>query len=198
MHMTQKFTWFKTILLGLSVTIGGGIAHYFFSPQQGPIYEYNEQRDAAAIKELFYGNWYWLTTREGDPGYIDFILKNRAPNEYDTQYYGKLNIKVLRENNELIGFVAYYMKNFYEGQLLFLVVKPEFRGKQYGEKLSRYAVNRMFAAGAKRIWLVTRTDNTKAQALYNRFGFKETSRPQDDYEGRRFQRYGYRCFTPIL
>ena len=111
---------------------------------------------------------------------LAFMLKNRAPNMRDSRYFGKLNIKVLRENDQFIGFVAYYMKNFFIGQLLFLAVKPEFRGKGYAQKLMQYAIEDLKKQGATMITLVTRTSNVAAQAVYKKAGF-HVSHEEDGY-----------------
>ena len=94
---------------------------------------------------------------------------------------GRLRIKVLREHDAFVGFTAYYMKTSDLGLLLFLAVNPEFRGKGYGDMLTRYALNDLIRVGAKRIRLVTRTCNIPAQKLYKRVGFKETSRDDEGF-----------------
>jgi ribosomal protein S18 acetylase RimI-like enzyme len=69
--------------------------------------------------------------------------------------------------------VAYYLKSFYEGTILFLDVNKEFRRQHYAEKLLNYAISDLFDRGVSRVRLITRPTNTSARALYERNGFKQ-------------------------
>ena len=147
-----------------------------FIGQRGPVYTYEQKRDLAPILELFKTDTYWLLANPGtDPA---FLITHKTPSEHDPFYFGKLHVKVLREDEKFIGFVAYYKKTFREGFLLFVAIKPEFRGKRYAQTLVQYAVDELRRLGAARVSLVTRTDNVRAQALYNRLGFTETQRDE--------------------
>jgi len=173
----RHYNWLKIILPTIAIVIGGGIAHYATredTPFQ--ITPYQETRDLQDIVNLFENNWYWLTTRDYEPGYAEFVFKTKSPNDYDTRYAGQLRVDVARENGEFVGFVSYYLQAAQSGQVLFLAVRPEFRGKGYGEKLLVDAFKQLAKLGAQRIWLVTRTDNEAAQKLYNRAGMIEMSR----------------------
>ena len=46
--------------------------------------------------------------------------------------------------------------------------------------LTEYAVRQLFAVGCRKVVLQTRTNNHKAMRLYERIGFKETSRDDED------------------
>jgi len=148
---------------------------YYFSIERGPIYAFDSARDTKPILELFDKNWYWLVASSREEYCPKFTLKHKTPDK-DPRNFGKLIIKVIHEDELLAGFSAYYKKNFYEGFLLFLAVDKKFRGKGYGEKLARYAINDLFNRGCLVIKLVTRTDNLRAIKLYNKIGFTETSR----------------------
>lgn len=174
----QHYTVIRLTLLGVSIAIGGWIAHRFFvARESGPIYTYNDTRDRADATKLFKEDWYWLSTRPYSDEYVHYLLDTRSPNNDEPQYKGKLNISVLREKDgAFVGFVAYYLRSPFEGQLLFLAVRKEFRGKRYGQLLLHHGISELFRMGATDVWLVTRVENLSAQKLYNRFGFKETSR----------------------
>lgn len=177
---TRRLNWIKTIIVTISIAVGAGIAHYYYSSsEKGPIYTFQENRDLEDMISLFVKDWYWLSNREYARENVEFNLKTNSPNEFEPRYFGKMRIKVLRENGKLIGFVTYYMVNFYEGKVLFLAVNPEYRGKRYGEKLLKYAVDDLFSQGATVVRLVTRTTNYSAQKLYLRFGFQMTN-PDDE------------------
>jgi ribosomal protein S18 acetylase RimI-like enzyme len=92
---------------------------------------------------------------------------------HDPQDFGKLRIKVLLVKNKPVGFVAYYMENFFQGKVLFLDIDHTQRRHRYGQKLLTGAMQALFAQGAKVVRLVTRTDNIPAQRLYSKNGFIE-------------------------
>jgi ribosomal protein S18 acetylase RimI-like enzyme len=174
----KRYPVIKVALLSISVALGGGIAYYVMRDRveiaQGPIYDYNEQRDKEAIKKIFMDNWYWLTVHEQDPAYPEYIFSTNSPNDWEPQYIGQLHVKVLREGSDLVGFVAYHKLNFYEGKVLFLAIDKRFRGKHYGEQLLRAAIADLRKLGSKQVWLVTRVDNKSAIKLYKRSGLIET------------------------
>ena len=135
----------RAALAVISIMVGAGIAYYVAQTREtGPIYDFNETRDAQAVKKIFKDDWYCLSNRDYIPESVDFVLRTHSPNEYEPRYYGKMNIKVLREQDTLVGFITYYMLNFYEGKILFLAINPDFRGKRYGEPLLKYAINDLF------------------------------------------------------
>lgn len=176
----QQYRMLRPLLAALSITLGGGIAHYYFSAQtRAPIYEYDDIRDGEQVKKIFKDDWYWMSNRDWDIDQLNFVLRSHSPNEYEPRYFGKMTIKVLREQDNVVGFITYYMLNFYEGKILFLAINPEFRGQKQADKLLKVAVDDLFAQGATLVRLVTRIDNVSAQKLYKRFGFEQVP-PWDD------------------
>ncbi len=169
--MTKKLITVAAVLIALSM---GASLFYYYAPQPtfvqaGPISDYVDARDRQEILNMFETDHHWLVSSEDyDP---EFTLDNRAPNKRESRYFGQLKIKVLRENDQFVAFVAYYMKNFFLGQLLFIAVKPEFRGKGYAQKLMRFALDDMKKMGASMVALVTRTTNLSAQGVYKKMGF---------------------------
>lgn len=135
---------------------------------------YQPTRDRQDIIDLFYRNLDWLTTNRDYSA--EFMLDTHSPNDYESRYFGKFNIKVLRHDNAFVGFVGYYMKNFYEGTVVFLAIHEDFRGKHYGELLLRDAIDELKKQGASVITLLTWLHNKRSRALYERVGFVETSR----------------------
>jgi ribosomal protein S18 acetylase RimI-like enzyme len=169
--LTQRI---KKIVFLLSITLAacGGIGAYVYytNINQGPIYDFNPTRDTQPMMDIFNQNWYWLlASPESSPA---FMLKHRT---YDTNplHFGLLHIKVLRQEDKLVGFTAYFMENPQEGRILFLAVAHEFRGKGYGKILAQCAMKELFAKGANHLALWTRVSNLPAQRIYKELGFKE-------------------------
>lgn len=168
MNISRAQKYFATGLC-LTAIVAGGFWSCAEQPQ-GPIYQYSASRDRQGIIDLFKQNWYWLTATKDFS--TEFMLDNRAPDK-NIIYSGHLQMRVLRENNTLVGFVAYYMKTKDLGWLLFLVIDEAYRGQRKAETLATYAIDQMRLQGAKKVRLVTRTDNVSAQRVYRRLGFTQ-------------------------
>lgn len=164
----------KLILILIPILLGLGILFYALRPTEG-IYEFDYNRDAQEIHQLFDRDWYWLVAASRDEYDVDFVLRYRA-RKYDVESFGSLQVKVLRDNNEFKGFVIYYKKSPELGKMLFLSVKEDSRKKGYGTKLAKYAINDLFAQGVKKVEIVTRPSNERGLKLYDKLGFKETGR----------------------
>jgi len=167
----------KLILIGIlsAATVAGTVLYYYqtYKPAAGQIVDFDYDRDAHFILDIFKTNWYWLvSSQDFSP---EYVLKYRASSK-DPQHMGNLTIKLLYQDGEPVGFVAYYKKMFYVGFVLFLGVRPEFRSKGYGAQLLQYAVDDFKKRGVTTVRLVTRVENYAAQAVYKKVGFTETSR----------------------
>ena len=153
-----------------------GFGLWFFAGDKSPIMEFDDARDTKDLLDLFARERYWLVA---DDDYSpEYMIKYRAPNP-ELMYRGRLHIKVCRVNGAFVGFTTYYMKTPELGQLLFLAVNPEFRGRTkggYAQKLLRHGLDELKKMGAHKVLLYTRTDNMPGQGLYNRVGFYEISR----------------------
>ena len=180
--MRRKIIKASAIIIALSFA---ATVIYYYLPQpqqQAPlrdnIVSFQADRDTKEILDIFEKDRFWLVSSpDYDPA---FMLKNRAPNKDDARYFGKLNIKVLYEMDKFVGFIAYYMKNFFIGTILFIDVKSEFRGKGYAQQLMQHAIADLKKQGASIITLVTRTSNESAQKLYKRLGFR-VAHEEDGY-----------------
>ena len=145
-----------------------------YTAEHGAIRSYGAVQDEAFIKNEFKENWYTLIAT---PTYdVDFMLEKKAPNDREPQFFGKMAIKMLYEDNRPIGFITYFMQTSYQGDILFLVIDKHHRGKRHGEKLLNYAFDELKKEGARTVKIFTRTENTSAQKLYTRIGFVETHR----------------------
>lgn len=175
----------KNLVLLCIIATCASIGVYFYlkhplvnATQSVVISPFQDDRDSENILQLFEDNWHWLIS---SPDYSpSYALKYRAPNR-NPRYLGSLQINVLHENDKFAGFVAYFFKRAHEGFVLFLGVKDEFRRKNYGRTLMRHAINELVQQGATTIRLVTRTTNTKAQALYKSLNFEVESVEPDGF-----------------
>ncbi len=161
----------------LLLSVGGAVYYGYQSkrPVQVEGYTispYNEARDKAFIYSEFKAHWCLLVmTAEYD---IEFMLTHKAPNKREPLFFGKMDIMMLCDNNKPIGFIAYFMRTPYQGEILFLDITDGYQGKRLGEKLVNYACESVKKRGAKVMKMFTYTKNTRARNLYKRCGFEES------------------------
>jgi len=168
---TKKNHLLKLLIAGFLVI--GGATGYFLIKSNTEVKTFDKQRDTEFILDAFKRDYYWLV--ENPEFSVDFMLKHMSPNR-DPQYFDKLNIRVIFSGDKPAGFTTYYKKNFYEGQIQFIYVHPDFRNKGYAGKLAKYGINELFKQNAAVVRLVTRVTNLPAIKSYTKVGFKETSR----------------------
>lgn len=166
--------------LGMSVVAG----YYYFSAvdssmvamQNSAIRPYNQADHKAFIKKQFKENWYWLISSFDYN--IEHMLDTRSPNNYEPRYKGKMDIVVLHQEGQPVGFGTYYMRSSSHGEILFIAVDKAFRGKRYAQQLVLYCLEQLKKKGAKVVRLATRVENKGARKLYNRLGFPELDESQ--------------------
>ena len=171
----------KLLAIVLGFLLFGGSGYWYWSSQSAQkqsilatsLVPYDQKKHKSFIKKEFKSNWYLLIN---SPEYdLDHMLDTLSPNNYASQYHGKMKIIVLEVENRIVAFGSYYMRNNFQGKILFVEVAKEFRGKRYAEKLVNHAVQELKKMGAKIVRLETRTDNKSARRLYNRLGFIEVN-----------------------
>lgn len=173
-HHTKKIALF--IAITIAACSGIALYHYHRTAPRDNIYDFNPARDTQPIMDIFNKNWYWLLASEdSSPA---FMIKYRT-HDTNPMHFGSLHIKVLRENDTLAGFTAYFMENRTQGRLLFLAVDEAFRGKGYGRILALRAMQELFNMGADHIALWTRVSNLPAQKIYKELGFTEVLEEND-------------------
>lgn len=138
---------------------------------------YMPKRDRAFILDIFKNDWYWLVSEYSTDFSPEYMLDNRASSK-NIEHKNNLSIHVYLEDKKPVGFIAFYKKNFYKGRILFLDIVPEYRRKNYAQKLLIFACNTLKNEGIRIVDLTTRVSNTKAQNVYKKVGFYELSRDE--------------------
>lgn len=177
--MIRYTTLMKSSLIIGIIGICFVISHYHCKAYNSSAVEsFSYERDARDVTALFKEDYAWLSTRSFDAAFVDWTLRTHSPNEYEPEYQGMMNIDVIREKNQVAGFVTYYLLSPIVGRILFLEVGKDFRCKGYGEVLVRHAIQHFFKQGISLVQLLTRDNNYPAQKLYTRVGFQEISRSE--------------------
>lgn len=161
----------KSTLMVLLVTGAAGGYWYYQTYQSEGIYAYNAATDRDFIIHIFREDWYWLISDFSSKTYSVEHMLDFKTSSYDDK--GNLIIKTYRVKGKPVGFVTYYLKELFEGRILFLAIDKKERSKGYARKLAKYAINDLKKRGANVVRLITRTDNVGAQKLYKSLGFKE-------------------------
>lgn len=187
--MYKENAWFKKTLLVVSLAgVAGGALYWYgtkscaaiVSQDDYYIYEFNDdERDIQDVEKLFADDLYWLTTRQS---YDVRAMLTRRTSEYtNPDVHNNMWIYIMRDKktDQLIGFTSFFKLSFYKGQILFVSVSKDFRGKGYGKKLTQFDLDTMKQMGMIKATLFTRLDNLPARALYENLGFKESPRRDD-------------------
>ena len=167
------------ISIGLMGAVGGGYWWYTHKAssvvaiQLSPGFEMktcSTDAEKNFIRQQFKDNWINLIT---SPDYdVEYFLNERGIYPFQPEYKGKMQIKVLYKDGNMVGFCAYYMKAPIEGTILFINVDKDNRGKRYGEELARYAMQDLHRLGAQYVHFSTGITNFSAQKLYDRLGYQ--------------------------
>ena len=133
---------------------------------------FQDKRDMKDTMNLMEANRYWLNQNPN----VASNFATRSPNDTDSQYFGAMNIKLLRKNGKLAGLVTYYPRSTYEGHILFLAIDEKFRRFGYAQMLMQHALDELKKMGLLYAHLAVREQNLKAQSLYKKLGFQEAAR----------------------
>lgn len=171
----------KIVAFALSALLVGGGSYWYLHKTPQPIQQqetvtivnYAPEKHKSFIVGQFKENWYWLISSADYD--VHYALDTHSPNTYEPQLKGKMDIVVIEEDGKPAGFATFYMRNTFTGDILFIEVAKEFRGKRLAGRLVNYAVKELKKKGAKVIRLATRVNNVKARKLYNRLKFPEVS-----------------------
>ncbi len=173
----KKNRLFSTFFLVFFASIS--LTSCWHKTNTGPqIMAFDIDRDGKQILALFEKEWDWLIPGDRSTYSPEVMLAYRAPHG-DPTYAGRMNLSVLREGDQLVGFVAWYLKNSTLAFLNFVLVDPAFRGKRYAEKLVRHAMAAMTQKGVQKVTLVTRPWNKRARAVYDRMGYTQSGLDDD-------------------
>ncbi len=184
--MYKERSWLKKGALVVSVVTLAGISGvgYWYTTQSATqdysIYEFNDdERDIRDVEKLFEKDFYWLTTRDSYD--VRAMLTRRTSEFTNPNVNNNMFIYIMRDKatDKLIGFVTFFKLSFYKGQMLFVSVDEAFRGKRYGQKLTQFVLDKMKEMGMVKATLFVRIDNKPARKLYERMGFKESSRVEN-------------------
>jgi [ribosomal protein S18]-alanine N-acetyltransferase len=75
-------------------------------------------------------------------------------------------------NHELVGYTGFWQV-LEEAHLTTLAVHPDHRRQHIGERLLLHSIGEAYRIGAQWVTLEVRASNEAAQALYQKYGFRE-------------------------
>lgn len=84
---------------------------------------------------------------------------------------GSSRVDVIKNNDRIIGFIQYTIAENI-GEINYIVILPEFKGKGYGKILFERALNYFETQKVKRVDLGVVYGNDSAKMFYEKYGFK--------------------------
>ncbi|KKR96819.1 MAG: hypothetical protein UU47_C0007G0037 [candidate division TM6 bacterium GW2011_GWE2_41_16] len=131
--------------------------------------------DDQMIRTFFKDNWYWMVGDECVDFSLDYVLTHMVSSNRP-QDARPLTIDMLYKDKKTIAFIMYFQKDSFNGKILFVGVQQNWRGHGYSGKLTQHALKTLCAQGCINVEIVTRVQNTSAQAAYVKAGFVEIAR----------------------
>lgn len=179
----NKYHKYRYLLAGITVVSTALLCWlvylYWPASMADGIHDYDAKRDRQAILDVFEKDWYWLVAGDRNSFSPEYMLDSRSPNKYNQAVQGQEKIKVMLIGGKPIGFITYYKKKAYLGQIHIIQVRPEYRGHGYAKQLMRVAIENLFSDPAiSLIKLTTRTNNPVAIKVYKGLGFVEEVRDE--------------------
>jgi ribosomal protein S18 acetylase RimI-like enzyme len=100
-----------------------------------------------------------------------WLWRNEAAEFYDYLDQAGVEIYILREGSEAVGYLGISMYAGW-GHIDRVAVRSKWQGHGFGRRLTEFAIARMTALGATSIGLSTQSRNVRSQALYEKLGFR--------------------------
>lgn len=138
---------------------------------QPHVVEFNQKLDTSALTDLIKSEWTKLfPTPYYDQSIVSAMLINKRPGDI-THSTKQLTIKVLHEDQKIVGFITYYFINNIILHIELLAIHSNFRAKGYGKFLINWVINEAKNQGAKAAELYVYNTNPKAIEFYKCLGF---------------------------
>jgi len=106
-------------------------------------------------------------------------LNHKVDGTLDTNYTGKLKIKVIRKE-KFIGFITYFQESATNGHIDLVAIDKNYQQKGYGTCLMFHALSEFQKWGLTSATLYVTKDNIVAQTLYQKLGFKYQRDHEED------------------
>lgn len=136
------------------------------------ITDFNFNQDIGVVEKLLKSEWNKLFYQPNyDQCLISKIFKLRRPGDVAFQEK-ELTIKILRDQNKILGFITYYQPNPKTNHIELLAVDSEHRGKGYGKKLIEHVIYEGLKKGLKTVQLYVYPSNQAAIKIYQHLGFE--------------------------
>ncbi len=143
---------------------------YNFINAQTYIVDFEAQKHLAQVMAL--------VESEKDLAFIDYNKKNLEKmllnaNPYNLPFYNnRLRIKLLHENEKIVGIITYSQLLWIMRHIGILVVDKEFRGKGYAKQLLEFAARDNAKENALMIMGQALSSNVHAIEIYKKLGAK--------------------------
>lgn len=127
---------------------------------------YQAKNDFSSVQRLAHSNQFLF------PKALEFAVDQRPIIQPGNNIFIYPELDVLLSENQLAGFVAYYMAGSDSGKIVALAVNESMRHRGYGQRLVQSAIKNLRKAGARRIFVDVPAYNEYAGQFFQHLGFK--------------------------
>ena len=160
--MNKKLIFITTLGLYIPLTLLTSEKSNQQTTRKYSLGDFNSEQDTQQILEIFSKDREWLSSNYSPPSYHNYLLGCQKPS---------CNIKVLRENEEVAGYIMYKKNWFKQGSITQLAVSDKFRNKGYGKLLVSTAMEELNGMNLYSTNIICHPDNTAALDFYKKMGF---------------------------
>ena len=136
-------------------------------------------------KEL--NTWQDIELQRGESGIEDFVsAKDVKLGDYIEYFYREINLvsKVAIDNDEIVGFVCYLVKEDNSAHVEIMGTNPNFRGKGYARKiLEKLKADLNNSLGIKKITLAVNKRNKQGIKSFSKFAKENKEHSSENYIG---------------
>lgn len=139
------------------------------------IKEYKHEEHIQDVYKMVLDDWYWMM--EGiTPEEYNFEKRMQEAKVIEDNKEKDLCAYVMTDNKKVIAFCSFYIYSEEEsekiGRILLLIVDKEYRRKNLAATLLHTVLDDLFRKqSCDKVFLITRTTNTRSQNLYKKHGF---------------------------
>jgi len=166
----------KNVILTIFGAIIFSIPNSYIKCAQENIVDFVYERDIKDVLKIIQDDWRWLFTSKYPTYDPEYILQHMVPNPKLLERQDALKMRVLRNEECVLGFVTFYKEDAEIGRICLLSLSQD--AKSYGRTLAITAINELFNIGCTNIYLFTHKKNEQV-FTYESLGFQEDVIPQD-------------------
>lgn len=168
----------KNIILTICGAIIFSLSSSYIQCAQEHSVDFVYERDINDVLKIIQDDWHWLFTSKNPTYDAEYIMQYFIPNPKLLEKKDVLKMKVLRNEECVLGFITFCKKDAEVGRIVLLSIAQRACGMGFDRTLIVTAINDLFREGCTSIYLFTHKKNEKV-CTYESLGFQEDALPQE-------------------